>query len=141
MLGWNWNVFLGQIKDENMQFLKLVPLLFGTPCTCQTKSPTWPSNIGKDSCEMYIHFLCLLLLYWIKYAQHFALLNLRLKLQFCGEASLEFPINFPVHEYACVIPQVLDPPQILLIVFKLMWHTGTQTHRHTDRRKDTAFYS
>ena len=42
------------------------------------------------------NFLCLLLLYWIMHAQYFALLNLILKLQFCGEASLEFPFfNFP----------------------------------------------
>ena len=59
--------------------------------TYQTKSPTWPANTGKDSCEMYTHFLCLLLL---MHAQYFALLNLSLKLQFCDEASLEFPFNF-----------------------------------------------
>ena len=35
---WNWNIY---------------------KYTCQTKSPTWP---GKDSCEVYTHFLCLLLL-------------------------------------------------------------------------------
>ena len=59
--------------------------------TYQTKSPTWPANTGKDSCEVYTNFLCMLLLYWIMDAQYFALLNLILKLQFCGEASLEFP--------------------------------------------------
>ena len=30
------------------------------------------------------------------HAQYFALLNLSLKLQFYGEASLEIPFNFPV---------------------------------------------
>ena len=29
------------------------------------------------------------------HAQYFALLNLILKLQFCGEACLEFPLNIP----------------------------------------------
>ena len=37
-----------------------------------------------------------LLNYACLHAQHFALLNLILKLQFCGETSLEFPFfNFP----------------------------------------------
>ena len=35
------------------------------------------------------------------HAQYFALLNLILKLRFCGEASLEFPFfNFPAQENA-----------------------------------------
>ena len=30
--------------------------------TCQAKSPTWPTNTGKDSCQVYTYFLCLLLI-------------------------------------------------------------------------------
>ena len=30
--------------------------------TCQAKSPTWPNNTGKDSCQVYTYFLCLLLI-------------------------------------------------------------------------------
>ena len=28
--------------------------------TYQTKSPNWPANTGKDSCEVYTNFFCLL---------------------------------------------------------------------------------
>ena len=38
------------------------------------------------------------------HAQYFALLNLILKLQFCGEASLEFPFfNFPAIYYVHIM--------------------------------------
>ena len=60
--------------------------------TSQTKSPTWPANTVKDSYEVFTYFLCLLLL---MHTPYFALLKLSLKLQFCDEASLEFPFNFP----------------------------------------------
>ena len=58
--------------------------------------------------QVYTNFLCLLWLYWIMHGQYFALLNLILKLQFCGEASLEFPFfNFPAPDHHLTFPKPL----------------------------------
>ena len=55
--------------------------------TCKTKS--CPANI----CNMYGLLPLSAVTYWIKHAQYFTLINLRLKLQFCAKTSWELPIN------------------------------------------------
>ena len=106
-ISWLHSLTLGFITPSHSGKLKgnsRLPLMltgYGTETYIfQTKSPTWPAKKGKDSCEVFTHFLCLHC-----HAQYFALLNLNMKLQFCGEASLEFPFNFPGLTH-CVPPYV-----------------------------------
>ena len=43
--------------------------------TFQTKSPTCPANIGRDSCEVYTSLPLSAITYWIMHAHYFALIT------------------------------------------------------------------
>ena len=59
----------------------------------QTKSPTCPANIGKDSCIVYTSLPLSANTYWIMHALYFALINLNLNFQFCDKARPDLLTN------------------------------------------------
>ena len=103
--------FIGFCRDEFKRVLRMTrDSLVGTyrePQTWtgygtytywfQTKSPTCPANMGKDSCEVYTSLPLSANTYWIMHALYFALINLNMKFQFCDKVRPD------------LLPNLLDP--------------------------------